>query len=135
MDQNLIRKAILGVMDIVRNSGLLVSLATFQVPDGLTAGGFVSASYVDVPGLVNIECTAPPLITGDGIGADEKKSQEEQESDQEFHILLDSYYAVVDDVWRAAGRVVVDGNAFDVVGHEHDSQFQMSRVRVRNATI
>ena len=135
MNQDIIRKAILGVMDIVRDSGLLVSLATFQVPDGLTAGGFVSASYVDVPGLVNIACTAPPTNTGSGFSADEKKSQEEQEADQEFHILLDSWYPVVDDVWRAGGRVVVDGNAFDVVGHEHDSQFQMSRVRVRNATI
>lgn len=135
MNQNIVGNAILGVMPLVRASGLLVSLATFQIPDGLTDGGFVSPTYVDVAGLVDIACTAPPMNTGTGFSADEKKTQEEREADQSFHILLDGYYPAIDDVWRAAGRVVIDGNAFDITGHEHDSQGQMSRVRACNASI
>ena len=135
MNQDLIRRAIQGVMPIVRNSGLLVSLATFQLPDGLTSGGFVSADYVDVAGLVNIPCTAPPLSFAMGFSAEEAKSQEEQQAKQEFHVLLDSYYPAIDDVWRGEGRIVIDGNPFDIVGHEHDSQLQMSRVKACNSTI
>ncbi len=52
-----------------------------------------------------------------------------------YHVLLDAFYPAVNDVWRLEGRVVIDGNPWDVVGVEHDSQAQMSRVRVSNATI
>jgi len=122
-------------MPIVRASGLLVSTATFQVPDGLTDGGFVSPNYVDVVGLVGIACTAPPMNVGVGFSADEKKTQEEREADQSFHILLDSFYPSANDVWRDEGRVVIDGIPYDLVGVEGDSQSQMTRVRACNATI
>jgi hypothetical protein len=122
-------------MPIVRGSGLLVSLATFQVPDGLTDGGFASETYVDVVGLVNIKCMASPLGTGSGFSANEKKEQEERESDQEFHIVLDDLYLAVNDVWRDGGRVVVDGIPYDLTGVEHPSQFQYTRVRACNASI
>lgn len=130
-----IRAAIEAVMPAVRATGLLVSLATFQVPDGLTAGGFVSPNYVDVAGLVDIACTAPPVGIGTGFSANESKTQETQQAKQEFHVLLDSFYPAVNDVWRAEGRVVIDGNAWDVVGVEHDSQSEMTRVKVSNSTI
>lgn len=134
VNQNLSGRAIQGVMPIVRNSGLLVSLATFQVPDGLTDGGFVSPNYVDVAGLVDIACTAPPLSTGTGLSASEAKGVEKRDADQQFHVLLDSYYPAVDDVWRGGGRVVIDGTAYNLTGHERDSQKQMSRVRAENVT-
>ncbi len=135
MTQDLIRRAIEGVMPIVRNSGLLVSRATFQVPPDLTAGGFVSADYVDVIGLMDIKCMMSPLGTGTGFSASESKAQEEQQSNQEFHIVLDDFYPAVDDVWRNSGRVTVDGLALDVTGVEHPSQNQYTRVRAQNVTV
>lgn len=135
MDQNLIRKAILGVMPIVRDSGLLISFATFKVPPDLTAGGFVRDNYVDVPGLIDIACMASPLGTGSGFSASETKAQEEQQANQEFHIVLDDFYPAVNDVWRSAGCVVVDGLTLDVTGVEHPSQNQYTRVRAQNVTI
>ncbi len=135
MNQDLIHKAILGVMPIVRASGLLVSRATFQVPDGLTDGGFVSADYVDVAGLVGISCTRPPLNFGMGFSASETKTQEAQEGKQEFHIILDDLYLAADDVWRSGGRVVIDGTPFDLTGVEHPSQYQYTRIKAANATI
>lgn len=135
VNQNVVRNAILGVMPIVRASGLLVSLATFQVPDGLTDGGFASPNYADVAGLINIACTSAPRNTGVGFSADEKKMQGEREADQEFHIVLDDLYLAVNDVWRDGGRVVIDGIPYDLTGVEHPSQFQYTRVRACNASI
>lgn len=135
MNQGLIQRAIQQVMPTAVASGLFVSLATFQLPDGLTDSGFVSPNYVDVAGLVNIPCTAPPLSTGTGFSADEAKAQAEQTARQEFHVLLSGYFPAVDDVWRGEGRVVIDGLSRDILGVEHDSQSQMTRVKACNTTI
>lgn len=135
MNQNLVRRAIENVVPTVVNSGLCISLATFQLPDGLTSGGFVSPAYSDVSGLINIPCTAPPLSTGSGFSADETKAQSEQSAHQEFHVWLAGWFPTARDVWRQGGRVVIDGTAYDLTGVEWDSQQQQTRVRAKDLTI
>src|SRR5262245_30048248 len=136
MNQDLIARAIQAVMPAVRESGLLVSLATFQLPDGLTDGGFVSSNYADIAGLVDIPCMVAPFGTSDTISnTNEQKGQEEQESKREFHAILDNYYPAAETAWRDGARIVIDGNPWDVIGVEFDSQHQMTRVRISNTTI
>lgn len=144
MNQNLLGLAIKRVMPIVRKSGLLVSLATFQRPVGATTedpagnidnSGFPEYQYEDVPGLVDIPCTAPPMSTGDGsVSATEAKGLQELMADAPEHVLLDGYYPTIQDGWRNGWRVVIDGIAWDLMGSESDSQYQMTRCFVRRLT-
>lgn len=144
MNQNAIQRAIRGVMPTVRASGLLVSLATFQAPRGATtedpagnmdSAGFPEYEYDDVPGLVDIPCTAPPMSTGDGsVSATESKGLQELMADAPEHVLLDGYYPTVQDGWRRGWRVMIDGIAWDLMGSESDSQYQMTRCFVRRLT-
>ncbi len=135
MNYSPIAAGIAGVMPIVRATGLLVSLATFQSPDAADfPDGFYSGNYQDVPGLVDLPCMSAP-ISVDSFNADESKALPQITSSAARHVLLDGFYPAAVDGWREGWQIVVDGQSFDVLGVEGDSQSQMTRVRITDVTI
>ncbi len=133
MNQGL-RLDIAGVMPLVKASGLLVSLCTIKQPSGtLGATGTPDGTYSDVAGLVAIPCTAPPL--SDKITAVEIKNIEDTLAVQPLHVLLDDYYPTINAGVSAGWIAVIDGTTYDLLGAEHDSQKQMTRLSVRLANV
>jgi hypothetical protein len=124
-------------------TGLFVSLCTIQNPDGtLDASGAPTGNFVPIPGLVAIPCTAPP--TSDArIQATEAKSLDEILSFQLHHVLLNGYYEpLFPPVPRTALQALIapasdptNTEAFEVMGFESDSQYQMTRIELRLAQI
>jgi hypothetical protein len=144
MNQDALQIGLAGVMPMVRASGLLVSLATFQKPAGATTddpagdlddSGFPIPSWDDVAGLVDIACTAPPFSFSDSsVAAKETKGMQELMADAPKHVLLDRRYPTAEDGWRNGWRIVIDGTPYDLMGVEGDSQGQMTRCFVRRLT-
>ena len=135
MNQNLIAEEIQAVMPAVIATGLLVSLFTAQAPTGaLDASGVPTGAFADVAGLVDIRCTAPPTSEAK-ITATEAKQLFQIGSSEDRHVLLDAYYPTLDAGWRAGWRCVIDGTIWDLLGVEHDSQFQMSRVSIHLGSV
>lgn len=113
-------------------TGLFVSLCTIQQPDGIVdPAGAPSGDFVDVSGLVNIPCMNAPLDDG-SIAATEAKELEEIASKGFKHILLNGYYpqATPDDQIPTNWRAIIDSVTYDILGVEHDSQHQMTRMEV-----
>jgi hypothetical protein len=130
-NQNVLAYTLPEVMPAAIATGLFVSLCTIQQPDGLFVdAGQPSGNFVNVAGFIDIPCTAPP--TSDlRITADEKKSLEKIETFSSLHVLLGGYYPGVEYGTGKGWRAVVDGYPFDLLGAEHDSQKQMTRLAVR----
>lgn len=113
----------------VEASGLFTSLCSLfepsQAVDGL--GQVDLSNYTPIAGLVNIPCMRAPLSTGERLTATERKTQTEIAEEQGFHVLLDGYYPTILQRYLA----LIDGDPFDVVGVEWDSQHVMTRMHVR----
>lgn len=124
------------VMPQATSEGTFVSLCTIQQPDNVfTDSGFPSGTFVNIAGLVNIPCMKAPLSML-RIGATEIKRVDSIESLEPSHVLLNAYYPAIPQVTptRPSLRAIVDGINYEVMGVEHDSQLQMSRLTVRVAT-
>lgn len=131
-----IQQNIKQVMPAATAEGTFVSLCTIQQPDNVfTDSGFPSGTFVNIAGLVNIPCMKAPqsMIR---IAADERKAEAGIQSLEPSHVLLDAYYPAIPQVTptRPSLRAIVDGINYEVMGVEHDSQLQMSRLTVRVAT-
>jgi hypothetical protein len=101
----------------------------------------VEFDYTAVAGLTNIACTAPPESTG-SITATETRALEEITSAELHHVLLAGYFPTLDAGWRGensddkgAWIALIDGFNYEITGVESDSQSQMTRVRVKLATV
>jgi hypothetical protein len=122
-------------MPQVAAAGLLVSLFTAQsLSDDLGGTGATTGVYADVPGLVDIPCTAPPPRDG-SIQATEVKALAEISGAELHHVLLDSWYSALDLGWRDGWRCMVDGYAYDIIGVESDSHSKMTRVQIKLVTV
>lgn len=131
MNQDVIAQGVAAVMPLALATGLFVSSCTIQQPDGqLIDAGQPSGNFVNVAGLVNIPCMAPPEANV-RITASEVKSQEDIQSFSELHILLNGWYPSLEDGVAMGWRAVIDGTVFDIQGAESDSQGQMTRMVVR----
>jgi len=131
MNQAGIQLAIQNVMPQAIATGLFVSLCTIQEPDSLFMGaGQPSGNFVNVAGFVNIPCMAPPL-SDVRIQAEEKNAEEKIEVFSPLHVLLNGYYPGIEIGTGQGWRAIVDGQAMDLLGAEHDSQSQMTRLAVR----
>ena len=123
--------SVANVMAAAQRTGLFVSLCTIQQPDGvLIDAGQPSGNFIPVSGMVNIPCMAPPESTI-RINASEVKSEANIQSFSELHILLSGWYPALEDGVSMGWRAVIDGQAFDLMGAESDSQGQMTRLVVR----
>lgn len=137
-------------MPAVISTGLLVSLFTAMEPVPTIGGtGAVDFDYTPVAGLTNIACTAPPESTG-SIVATEARELEDIVASELHHVLLEGYYPSLDAGWRGENS---DGKGawiaaiapintqpgvtfnYEISGVESDSQSQMTRVRVKLATV
>jgi hypothetical protein len=141
MNQAFIHNAILGVMPQALATGLFISLCTIQAPNGLAnpdgspqTDGNGNPIFVNVAGLVNIPCTAPP-ITDNSIQATEVKALAEILSEEILHVLLNSWYPQLQGGVTEGWQAVVDGTVYDLMGAESDSQEQMTRLKVRLAKV
>lgn len=128
-----------GVMPQAVDTGLFVSLCSFNQPSGALgpSGAPVTGAgaWVPVANLQNIPCKRQP-VSNLRIQATEVRQLEEILSLQVQHVLLNGYYPDVtglgsDDNWQA----VIDGVAYTLMGAESDSQSQMTRCEVRLAQI
>ena len=132
----LIQDALDAVMPNVRNSGLLSSLCTIQRPSGNQgASGAPDGLYVSVAGLVGIACRLAPL-SNYRPSADEQRQADQTKTDEPKHCLLDAYYPTVRDAWLGdgvnlgAGRAVIDGRPYTIMGVEPDGTPEMTRMKV-----
>lgn len=129
------------IMPRATATGLFSCLFTAQEPAGTFGpSGAPSGAFSDVAGLVNIACMQ--AVTSEiRITATEEKSVSNILSLDSDHVLLDAYYPTLEAGWRAGWRCQItlpDGETVetrDILGVEHDSQTQMTRVAVRTASI
>lgn len=131
---------IAAVMPQALATGLFVSLCTIRKPDDVFGeSGAPSGTYVDVPGLTNIKCMmAPDSVDRFSIEADETKKASQIESDSWFHVLLERFVEELgpDTNWGNDGWVaVVDGQQYDLIGAENDSQFTQTRLSLRLTSV
>ena len=141
MNQAFIENAIQNVMAAAIQTGLFVSLATFQAPSqDFDSAGAWDGTWTNVSGLVGIPCTAPPPSDA-RIQATENRALAEITASEWHHVLLDAWYPALDAGWRGDGtpagawRVLIDGFAYEISGVESDSQSQMTRLTARLTTI
>ena len=118
------------VMAEAIGTGLFVSFCTLQEPSGdFNASGAPDGLYVDVAGLVDIPCMAPPINAG------ETRTLAEIEASDMQRVLLAGYYPTIDAGWRNGWRAVVDGVAYDLAGVRGDRQSQMKELTVKLVTV
>jgi len=144
MNQNLLVYAIDYVMTAARASGLFSNLFTALTPDGTFGDtGAPSGNYVAVSGLENIACKA---AVETAIEATEVRALEEITASELHHVTLDAYYPALDDGWRGEGLNATGAwicqvqwagvwYRFNIIGVESDSETQMTRVRIKLATV
>lgn len=119
------------VLTAVEDAGLFSSVCTIQspsqAPDAL--GQPDLAAWTDVAGMVNIPCMKAPIVAGSvrSTAADEVKGANWTEEMSGSHVLLDGYFPLIEQRYRA----VIDGVALDILGVEPDSQKIMTRMAVR----
>lgn len=123
----------LGVtLTAVEDAGLFSSLCTIKRPTQTQneTGQASLGNPVAVVGMTNIPCMLAPLVILRPQATDEIKLQGWTEEQSEFHLLLDGYYPGV----LQKDVADVDGNVYDVLGDESDSQRIMTRLAVRRRT-
>ena len=123
--------SVANVMTAAQRTGLFVSLCAIQQPDGvLIDAGQPCGNFIPVSGMINIPCMAPPE-SSIRITASEVKSEENIQAFSELHVLLNGWYPALEDGVSKGWRAVVDGQPFDILGAESDSQGTMTRMVVR----
>jgi hypothetical protein len=116
-------------------TGRFVSVCTVeQASSTYTASGFPDGTFTPIIGVVDIPCTAPPPSVLK-VSASENKQVDGVQSIVPAHVLLNGYYAQIPfaTTGRPALRAVIDGNNYEIMGVERDSQKQMTRLAVRVA--
>jgi hypothetical protein len=130
-NQNLLGYTLPEVMPAAIATGLFVSLCTIQQPDGvLIDAGQPSGNYINVAGLVNIPCMAPPMSEA-RLQATEIRAMDDIEAFAPLHVLLNAWYPQIKEGVSQGWIAVVDGVVLTLLGAESDSQMQMTRLAVR----
>ncbi len=118
------------VVPAVLASGLARSFCTIQAPDGLLVdAGQPSGTFVDVAGLVGIKCMNAPHRDA-GISAEEKKTDSDIQTFSPRHVWLAGYFPQLEDGVQFGWRAVIDGDIYDLLGCEADSQGYTTRISV-----
>ncbi len=144
MRQDAYQQLIDAVMPTVIDSGLLKSLCTIQRPSGSQAAdGTQDGLYVPIVGLIGIRCTTPPSASAKGMPAAEVRGPADTFATKPLHVLLDGFYAKVEDAWLGTPTQLGGGIAtissppnfppkdYTLIAAENDSQIKMVRMEVR----
>ena len=128
------------VIPAVFETGLLVSLVTIQQPTGeqtadgspIATGGDSGDGWNNVAGLINLQCMNGPEADA-RIRAKTERQTEYIEAFQFRHLFLPGYFPQIQqfDNWRA----IVDGQAYDPIGIENDSQRTQTRILLQLAGV
>lgn len=131
-------------MPTVRATGLLVSLCTIKRPTGTqTSSGVLDGTYVPITGLIGIACTTPPSASAKGMPAAEVRGPADTFATKPIHLLLDAFYALVEDAWlgtptQVGGAIATISSPpnftpkdYTLISAENDSQLQMVRMEIR----
>jgi hypothetical protein len=128
------------VMPAALETGLLTSLVTIQQPTGAQTadgspaqtGGDSGDGWNNVAGLINLTAMNAPEAEA-RIRAKTDRTPEYIEAFQFRHLLLGGYYPQIEqfDNWRA----IVDGQAYDPIGVESDSQHTQTRLLLQLAGV
>jgi len=135
VNQDLISLAVAAVMPAAVATGEFRSLLSVQAPT--PASGAISGTYTPVSGLQNIACKDAPESFG-GLSVLEVKALPEVSSMSTRHVLLDKWYPLLSPAtnWGNIGwQAVVDGNVYDILGAENDSDFTQTRLKLRKVTV
>jgi len=137
-----LRKYITDLADAPFVLGLGVSLCTVRKPDGnVTSSGGQSGTYVDVTGLVAIQCIDAPDRSP---SAQERNTQGYVEATSRRKVLLRGYFALLSPAtnWGDAGWIAVMTNTisgevqtYDIRGAEADSQHSQTYMYLRKVTV
>ena len=120
-------------------TGLIISLVTIQQPTGeqtadgspLMTGGDSGDGWNNVAGMIDLQCMNGPEADA-RIRAKTNRDVDYVEAFQFRHLFMPGYYAIEQfDNWRA----IVDGQAYDPLGVEHDSQSQQTRLLMQLAGV
>jgi hypothetical protein len=126
------------VMPLAVGAGTFVSLCTIQKQTGakLGAGQPDPTAYANVAGLVNIPCMDAVPSTA-RVQATEVKELTDILSKGLRHVLLNGYYpeSTPDGQIPSNWRAIVDGVIYDILGVEHDSQNQQTRLMLQLVTL
>ena len=122
------------------DTGLFISLVTIQEPTGVQTadgsqaqtGGDSGDGWNNVAGLINLPAMDAPEADN-RIRAKTERNPEFIEGFQFRHLLLGGYYPQIEqfDNWRC----IVDGQAYDPVGVESDSQRTQTRLLLQLTSI
>ena len=124
-------REIAAVMQLATATGLFVSLCSAYAPTGaLTASGAPTGAYAPVSGLQDIPCMNAPT-SAIRITATEAKSLKEVTSTNSNHVLLGGYYPAFTDSADKGWQVYIDGETYDLLGVEFDSQATQTRLNVQ----
>jgi hypothetical protein len=74
-------------------------------------------------------------LSSERITATEVRELEEIMSQSMRHVLLDGYFPQIEGGQTNGWRVIVDGDTFDLMGVESDSQRTMTRLHIRRVSI
>jgi hypothetical protein len=130
-----IQASVQNVMSAAMRTTLFVSLCTIQQPDGvLIDAGQPSGNYINIAGLENIPCTAPP-VSPVRLQATEVRAADDIQAFAPRHVLLGGFYPTIQQGVADGWIAVIDGIVYTLMGAENDSQSQMTRLMVRFAGI
>ena len=130
---------IAAVIPAAFESGLILSLVTIQQPTGeqtadgspIATGGDSGDGWNNVVGMINLQCMNGPEADA-RIRAKTNRDVDYVEAFQFRHLFIPGYYAIEQfDNWRA----IVDGQAYDPLGVEHDSQNTQTRLLLQLAGV
>jgi hypothetical protein len=131
MNQDVLGYTLDAVMPTALATGLFDSLCTIQQPDGvLIQAGQPSGNFINVAGLVNLPCMAPPKSDA-RVTATEVKTEQDIQSFSDLHVLLNAWYPQIEEGVADGWKAVIDGQQYDITGAESDSQGRMTRMVVR----
>lgn len=129
-----------GVVQVVEAAGLFDSLATVlqatNTKDALGQVDLTASGFAAIAGCTNVKCMRAPLAVGRPL-ADERATPTMEESFNEFHVLLDGYFAQIPEALASTGdlKITIDGVEHQVCGVESDSQFTMTRIRCKQVAV
>lgn len=128
------------VNEAALDSGLIISLVTIQQPTGEQTldgspsdkGGDTGDGWNNVPGLIDLQCMNGPEADA-RIRAKTNRDVEYIEAFQFRHLFMPGYYPQISEFknWRA----IVDGQAYDPIGIECDSQNTQTRLLLQLAGV